>query len=609
MKKHTIFFIFFSLVTAFFLWDVLFLRAAFLEGDYANQFYPWSWIYAESLKTWTMPFWSRFFHSGFPLAAEGQTGVFYPMNMLFFKFIPFKAAYNYIVVLHFFLAGIFTYIYTRRMGAGVWGGSLAAILFCFGSAYAGCFYNTVTVKTLIWFPLGLYLLERYFNGRRPGYLLWLGLVAGMQFLAGFAQLALYSMLFYTVYYVTGLIVRKEVKARDICGFTAAVSVAVLIFLPQLLLSLPLVAASMRADTTLGFALWGSFPPLNLMSLVFPSWIFQGTRFYISVFGLFFMIAGIIISWRNRKRRPLLMLLFLSFFLALGKFNPLYVLLLKLSGIYSFRNPSKFLFFGMFAAAVISGGGFSRFFGGEETGIRKKTGRIFTRVVTAFIFLFFAAKTILSLFGERILGAGEWYARNYIYGRAHHRYSLDTYMSKVHGLYEAMLTGSSLNSPYIASALVLCALGLIFAWYVRGQKRLPAVTRSVVLAVILADLYVFSLYGTGFRGNLRGFDHLEPERGQILEVLRNDKSRFRILPFDIASGRLPNWSKPNLNAVFGLDSIAAYSPLVTEDYHDALEGLECIDSSLGMVSPSPEVLSKKRELLRAMNVKYVVSARE
>ena len=386
MKKHAGFIAFFAFVIVFYFWELICMKSAFLGGDYASQFYPWSQIYATSIKQFIFPFWTRFFHSGFPMIAEGQVGGFYPLNLLFFFALPFKIAYNYLVVCHFLLAGIFTYMYSRKLGACQWGGSIAALIFCFGSAYAGCFYNTVTVKTLIWVPFVLWLFENYFDTKRVRYILSAGVILGMQLVAGFAQVACYSAAFYLVYLIYGLYLRKDIKIKDLFSLAVAYLIAGVIFLPQFLLSWELVSVSVRAKASLGFALWGSFPPLNFMSVVFPYWISHGTRFYIGIFSLIFLIVYLMRLKDDRKIRPLFVVFLLSIFLALGKYNPLFVLALKVTKFYSFRNPSKILFFAMFAASVMAGCGFTSFFEKKDLRVKSlKNSSIFLGVMAG-IFL-------------------------------------------------------------------------------------------------------------------------------------------------------------------------------------------------------------------------------
>lgn len=607
MRKHKGFIIFFSVIIGIFLWKIFSLKWGFLEGDYKDQFYPWSYIYSQSLKNFGLSFWTRYVQSGFPLIAEGQVGGFYPLNILFFGLLPFKLAYNYIVILHFVLAGVFAYLYSRKLGACQWGGSLAAFVFCFGSAYAGCFYNTVTVKTLIWVPLAFYLLETYFDTRKARVLFTAGFVLGIQFLAGFAQLAAYSALFYVIYFITGLLSRDGIKYKDIAAGLGSLILSAVIFYPQLASSLPLVEASSRQGSTLAFALWGSFSPMNFMSTVVPYWIFQGTRFYIGVISLLFLAASFVEAKKDVMIRPLIWVFLLAVFLSLGKYNPFYVLVLKAFDFYSFRNPSKFMFFAVLAASVLSGIGFTRFFAAGKQH-QLSAARIFGWITCSLLALFFAAKVILRYFGDRILEAGKWYASNYIYGKAHHRFDLEIYMQKVQSYYSAMVEYSSLSNPFVLFSVLMtvaCVIAAVF--FVKHKGNIKAL-KTAAFALVLADLYVFSLYGTGFRGNIKSYDILEPEKSALLEIVRSEPEPYRILPFGLASGKLPNWAVPSLNAVYGVDSAAMYSPLVMDRYRKAMQGLEAVDNSLGLMPPEVSALNESIPLLKILNVKYIVSYR-
>lgn len=608
MKKHTGFLIFFTFIILFYFWKIISMRSAFLGGDYAAQFYPWSLIYSGSIKGLLFPYWTRFFQSGFPLMAEGQVGGFYPLNLVFFFFLPFRIAYNYIVVFHFILAGIFTYIYTRKLGACQWGGALAALLFCFGSAYAGCFYNTVTVKTLIWVPFVLWLFEKYFDNKKPGYVFGAGFILGIQLLAGFTQVAIYSAVFYLIYFMHGLIVRKNFKARDIGIVGGAFALAAFLFLPQFILSWPLAKLSGRPDASLGFALWGSFNPLNFITVVFPYWIFHGTRFYIGILSLLFLFAALGGVKFNLHLRPVILMLLVSVFLALGKYNPLYVLFLKTFKFYSFRNPSKFIFFGVFAASVLSGWGFTEFFKvSREAAI--KVMRFFSAFLITMLGLFFTAKGALVLFREKVISLGEWYATNHIYGKDFHRYELNTYLEKVKNFYETLVQRSSILNPFIFISILLCILALVSCILLFKKRHPRPIYKAAIIAIITLDLIVFSAYGTGFRGNIKSFEDIKPECPSLLHKVVSDKGLFRILPYGLASGGLPNWANPNSNAIYGLDSVGAYTPLAAKAYRDKLKDLEVVDDSLGLLDPEKNALEANRDIVRFLNVKYIISSKE
>lgn len=607
MKKHKIFTAFFGLAFLTFLWDLIVLRSGFLSGDYSVQFYPWSVIYARSVKGLQLPFWIRYVQSGFPLMAEGQVGGFYPPHIFFYYFLPFRVAYNYLTIFHFAAAGIFTYLYAGKLGACRWGGTIAALIFCFGSAYAGCMINTATLKTLAWFPLVLLLIELYFDRKDGRLLLGAGSVLGIQLLAGATQVGFYAVLLSMVYFATGLILRKRFFSREILYGSLLPVIALGIFLPQLLLTRTMSALSWRSGASLDFALTLSMSPLNFMSAFFPRAVFHGPGVYIGVLSLLFFFAAINNIRKTPSVYPLLAVLITGVFIALGRYNPFFVMIIRALEFYDFRGPSKVILFSVFSASILSGVGFTHYFSNEK--LRKKALQVFAISLTAALTLLAAARIILLLFRDRIISFGEYMVMRMVYGKPFHRHDLNMYMDKVRGFYDGIVRNSSLTEPFMLFSVVICVLLLFLAAYLYRHKSGIPVLKLVFFTILFADLLVFSGFGTGFRGNIQNFDYFRVETPEILSHIQRDRDLFRILPYDLASGKLPAWADPSLNAIYDIDSVALYTPLANEYYRRELEGLEVVDNALGYRTPAEDAIEKHLGLLRALNVKYVVSPRE
>lgn len=598
--KHYKFILFFSVTILVFLYSLIIMRASFLKGDNFVQFYPWMKAYSAAIKNLTFSFWIHQIQSGFPLVAEGQTGVFYPLNILIFYLLPFNLAYNYSIILHFILGGIFTYLYARKIGADQEGGYLASLIFCFGSAYAGCFYNIVSLRTLCWFGCVLYCFELFLTSKKLLFLFLAGLVSGMQYLAGFAQLAAYSYYFYLVYFIYRLINQKT-KLSKIPFFVFFFSIiSALIFLPQAILTYKLAVLSGRPEATLGFALWRSFMPLGFLGIIFPysALPFNSSNFYIGVLSLFFVIYALL-SARQPEMKGLILILILAIFFALGKYNPLYVVILKLLRFYSLRNPSKFLFFASFSLAVLSGYGFSCFYADQNRQKRGKAAKIFRRIliIAAVVFLIFSA--CLWLFKLQIVKFGQWYAEKFIFGQSYHRYSLEHYLNQINQIYANFSAVFSLNNPFVIAAFILLFLNLVFLSNLLKSKRLS-------LSLIFIDLFIFSFYGIGFRGNIRPFGELAPQSPQIFAALKSDKQLYRIAPFMITDKKMPNWALPNANITYDIDSIACYAPLASREYKNKLQTLEVVDDSLGLRQPGSSAIDEHIQDLKLLNVKYIIS---
>jgi hypothetical protein len=124
--------------------------------------------------------------------------------------------------------------------------------------------------------------------------------------------------------------------------------------------------------------------------------------------------------------------------------------------------------------------------------------------------------------------------------------------------------------------------------------------------VVLDLFIYSFIGKGFRSDMRSYEVLKPTNATIYDYIKGDKDIFRVLPYGIGSGKLPFWIMPNTNILYGIDSVACYTPLANENYRKALLPLEVIDNSLGVRLPEKDSLKKLTSLLRLLNVKYVVS---
>jgi hypothetical protein len=604
MKKHAVFIIFFGLTLIVSLWELIILRGGFVSGDYSVQFYPWSMLYSESIKNLSFPYWIRYVQCGFPLMAEGQIGGFYPFHIIFYFLLPFRAAYNYLVLAHFIMAGLFTYIYTCKIGACRWGGTLSAIVFCFGSAYAGCMINTATLKTVAWFPLILLLVEYYFDNGKPRFLAFAGIILGVQLLSGAPQIGFYGLVMTGVYYAICLIAKKHLNVKSFLWGMLMPAIALLIFLPQLLLSRPMSALSWRADAGLDFALTLSLSPLNFISAVFPRPIFHGPGTYIGLLTLLFLISGFLAIRKSPNLYPLIAVFLAGIFIALGGYNPLFVAIIRALEFYDLRGPSKAIVFSIFSASVLAGVGGTLFLRDEN--IRKRSLKFFSGLLIFCLAGFFTARVVLIIFKDNVIAFGDEMVKRYVYGKPFHRYDLGMYFDKVRSFYGELVKSSSLVDIFMLFSIVLSVVLLIFALYLYRRERKPGyMLRSLFLLIIIADLFFLS----GHRGKIKDFETLEPGHIGILELLTEDQELFRVLPYDIVSRKLPAWLDPSLNAIHSIDSVAIYTPLASEYYREGTDALEVVDNALGYKSPNDGVLSSEIELIRALNVKYVITPRE
>src|SRR3990167_10664911 len=91
----------------------LFSTPDFGQSDLWQLNYPAKFALAKALSQNSIPLWNDQIATGFPQLAEGQTGVFNLMNLLIYKFLPFKTAINVGYFFIFLSSATGSYLYAR----------------------------------------------------------------------------------------------------------------------------------------------------------------------------------------------------------------------------------------------------------------------------------------------------------------------------------------------------------------------------------------------------------------------------------------------------------------------------------------------------------------
>ncbi len=202
-------------------------RAQLSPGDFTDQFYAFRLYEARAFSEGRIPLWSENFNSGHPFLADIQSAVFYPVALvntllnlaLWHSFSLFALELE--ALLHFWLAGAFTYLFARRIGlnvprtfGGAWhiqpsriGAFTAALVFTFGgylTSYPSL--QLAILETAVWLPLALYFLDRATERASTdrftptASLIAAGIVLGIAALAGHPQTFLFVLATCALYY-------------------------------------------------------------------------------------------------------------------------------------------------------------------------------------------------------------------------------------------------------------------------------------------------------------------------------------------------------------------------------------------------------------------------
>ncbi|UCE26121.1 MAG: hypothetical protein JSW52_07075 [Candidatus Coatesbacteria bacterium] len=132
--------------------------------------YPYQVELSRSLRAGEFPLWSK--SANFPVFAESQGAYTHPLHILLIAAFPPYVASNLFLLIHVYLALLFTYLFCRETGIDRASAILAAITF----GLSGFFLARLGIYTIItngaWLPGLLWFAARYARTGRPREMLW-----------------------------------------------------------------------------------------------------------------------------------------------------------------------------------------------------------------------------------------------------------------------------------------------------------------------------------------------------------------------------------------------------------------------------------------------------
>lgn len=131
----------------------------------------------------SLPFLNTKEFLGTPLLGAYRGGVFYPLTILLAPFDPFSS-FQALVVISVCLAGILTFLYLKRLGAGAAGAFVGALSFAYGPYLLSHFEDTATLVAAPMLPLVMLTAESHMNRASASRLVGLAVAFALLVLAG-----------------------------------------------------------------------------------------------------------------------------------------------------------------------------------------------------------------------------------------------------------------------------------------------------------------------------------------------------------------------------------------------------------------------------------------
>jgi hypothetical protein len=413
-------------------------RYLLTERDLAPYFIPPRFFWVESIKLGSFPLWNPYQFSGHPFFANPQHGMLYPLNSLFFLF-PFDIAFNAIIILHFFLGGLFTYLFLKDLKVNSTGSLISGLIFML-SGYLLSVHSLLTILlSSVWTPLIMMFFRRAINGQGVKNEILTSILITLSFLGGgieivygnsfvLLMMAIFSPFPYIEFvgdkprrdeYLGNVLIDRGRMKTLFRRFRSLLIIAVLfLFLSaiQLFPFLELFHYSIRGNgisyqeaTTWSFAskdlllfflsdAYGYFLDMKkywVAQCWFKTLYTGGLPFILSL--IFFIVphaafssSGERISEIRKEKKLFLILMLFSIFLSLGRYNPLYPFVFKTIPFFNgIRYPAKFLYIFILVLSVTAGLGFQRLIGlSKESGMnRLKKLFIILSLTCGFLLLF------------------------------------------------------------------------------------------------------------------------------------------------------------------------------------------------------------------------------
>src|SRR6266542_6625756 len=125
------------------------------QDDTKYFYFPLLSDVAAALKHGRLPLWEPGIFGGYPLFADGESGMLYPPRLILLRLLDPAAALIALRFVRFYGAGAFTYAFLRVTGAARTGSAVGGLVFMLSGFLVGQVVHENLDSGMIWLPLAL----------------------------------------------------------------------------------------------------------------------------------------------------------------------------------------------------------------------------------------------------------------------------------------------------------------------------------------------------------------------------------------------------------------------------------------------------------------------
>ncbi len=539
-------------------------------SDVFSQFFPWKYQIVDLLKQGIWPLWNPLSLSGTPILATYHSAPFLPFNALLL--LPKYYGWGFYIMGQTIVAALGMYLLLGRYVKDPLVKIAGALVFCL----SGLMTTWLEFGTGVWsasqLPWIFLFLEGYLATKKLRYLVGVSLSFILLFLAGHAQLTMYSgglFLAYLVYrnYKKELVTR--LSFYPVIAWILAIGVSAAALLPTIAQVGLSVRGSEAYSKSFNFGLNSWYEFIRLYAADFfgnpttynhwDSISYHEQSSFLGVVALVF-ILGILLNRLKDKTVIFWSLVFAaSLFMALD--SPFTQWLYKQPlPFLTYSSASRTFFISSFSGAILAALSLQRFLNEPK-------------------FVYLLRRSIRLLIAP-LIGA--------LIGLFICRQILAPYLGTVDGDFGYKNVMTSIKNSLLPLMLLVLIYGLSFV------NKFKKVVVLVLMLLIFFDLGRYFLkYNPFVQGNL-----VFPKT-PIHEYLNDQTGLFRIARVD------PEIMTPNTWMQYNLSSIEGYDPLALENYARLFNRVNG-GSYSNSVGRYVELTNYPSKFIDALNVKYLVA---
>lgn len=549
------------LVLAFGYWNVIFLSHP-LKYDIIDCTYPWKYFVSECLQNHTLPMWNPYQTLGYPIHADPQVGVWYPLTWIVGYFHGYDIySLSLEFVLHIYIAALGMYMLGRTFGFS------RNVSFFMASSYmlSGFFIGNSQHYTIIvsgtWIPyiINYYLRfsreKKYIHSVTAAFFMYLLLSGGYP---AYAIILGYFLTILFLYFLIGHITKKDWQAlTKFIKLNIAFVFALILFSAVIITSAYTVSAYITRGEKLPLYLAQlcPFSPQSLVSIILPFASIKDLDFFntdLSMTNIYFGLITLvfcILSFYYKKPRIIIVFLLWGVFCltaAMGSYLPVRKFLFNyIPFMGMFRFPSIFRLFTIISFILAAGYAFYTFFENTKTQLKN------IKIIVVFMMILFVIFIIWSR-AQGYLTLGDFIRRD-----------LFT-VSESSRIWQHIAFQSCLQIFFLL-------LFLVVLWKVKDKITL----RNIILLLLLTDLVVASQLNEPYTTFDRAFS-----TEKVDEISRTFPKNFPIpsmqnviVNSDTGKGIVPFWRNMNIfYKQFGWDGFTSFKLSNYEFLNDSLPSL-------------------------------------